>query len=325
MSDNYSQLKEIFGERIKENEPMANHTTFKIGGPARFYFEAQTIDEIIRAVELCQKLDLPYFILGGGSNLLVSDQGYQGLVIKNKSNKIKLLGYQGKIENLKSQINKLFIEVESGVLTNSLVRYTLKEGFSGLEDFLGIPGSVGGAIYINAHYRDHFIGDCLEKAKILTKDGKVKEVENTYFRFAYDQSILQKTGEILLSVIFRLTGGDKDILWQKAQTSLEWRQKNHHYDLPSAGCIFRNIQKSEALRLGTPDSTQSVGFLIEAAGFKGTVEGGAQISKNHANFIVNLGGARAADVVRLINSVKAKVKEKFGINLKEEIVYLGEF
>ena len=323
MSDNYLKLKEVFSERLKENEPMATHTTFKIGGPARFYFEAQTTEEIVKAVTLCQENGIAYFILGGGSNLLVSDEGFPGLVIKNRAKNIKILGYRGKIQKSKREIKNALIEADSGVLMNTLVRYAIDEGLSGLEDFLGLPGTVGGAVYINAHYRDSFVGDCLERAKILTTDGQVKEVDQVYFRFAYDRSILQKTGETLLAAVFKLVGGEREVLWKMAQEALEWRQKNHHYDFPSAGCIFRNIEKSEAMRLGTPDLTQSAGFLIEAVGLKGKTIGGAQISLRHANFIVNLGGAKASDVVKLINLVKERVKEKFGLNLREEIIYLG--
>lgn len=317
------QLKEIFGERIKENEPMADHTTFRIGGPARFYFEAKDSNEIIGAITACQRLHLPYFILGGGSNILVADSGFGGLVIKNKTEKIKILGYQGKIQKLERKIDKLFIEAESGVLMNALVRYSLEEGLAGLEPFLGLPGTVGGAIYINAHFERDFVGDRLEKARILGKNGKVREVDNFYFHFGYDQSNLQKTGEVILAAVFTLTGGDREILWQKAQAAMELRRKSHHYDLPSAGCIFRNIKKSDALRLGMPNNTQSAGFLIEAVGLKGKTEGAAQISTLHSNFIVNKGGATASDVIKLINLAKAKVKEKFALNLREEIVYLG--
>lgn len=319
-------LVETLGSgRVKLNESLSSHTTFKIGGPAKYYFEACEVGEIVQSVNLCQEINLPFFILGGGSNLLVSDQGFPGLVIKNKSSKIKILGYQGKIQKFKPEIDKLFIEVDSGVPTNTLVRYTIGEGLAGLEEFLGLPGTVGGAIFINAHFQDKFVGDYLEKATVLDKAGESKEVSNSYFRFAYDQSLLQKTHEVLLTVVFRLIGGDKAKLWKEAQEALEWRRKNHHYDLPSAGCVFRNIQKSEALRLGTPNLSQSAGFLIEAAGLKGKVIGGAQISPLHANFIINLGGARATDVIKLIDLAKAKVKEKFGLNLKEEIVYLGDF
>lgn len=318
------ELIKTLGEgRVKINEPMSIHTTFKIGGPAKYYFEAQTTEEIIKAVSFCRRKELPYFIFGGGSNLLVSDQGFNGLVIRNKTANIKILGYQGKIQKAKRQIKNLFIEAESGVLMNTLVRHTLEEGLSGLELFLGLPGTVGGAIFINAHFKDSFVGERLEGGKILTQKGEVKEVDKPYFHFSYDQSILQKTNEVLLSALFKLEGGEREILWKKAQVALEWRQKNHHYDLPSAGCIFRNIEKSQALRLGTPNSTQSAGFLIEAAGLKGKIVGGAQISQQHANFIVNAGGAEACDVLELINLAQKKVKAKFGITLREEIIYLG--
>ncbi len=321
---NYLRLKETFGERIKEDEPMSLHTTFKVGGPARLYFEAQNNEELIQAVRLCQKNKFPYFVLGGGSNLLVSDDGFRGLVIRNKSKNIKILIYQGTVKNSEKKIKKLLLEVDSGVLSNTLVRYCVEEGLAGLENFLGLPGTVGGAIYINAHYRGDFMGDHLEKARLLTPEGEIKEVDNSYFNFDYDYSVLQKTGDVLINAIFALTGGDKETLWKAAHETLEWRHKNHHYDFPSAGSIFQNIKKSDAMRIGTPNFTQSAGFLIEASGLKGMTKGDAQISPDHANFIVNKGGARACDVLELINLAKKRVREKFGIKLKEEIVLLGE-
>lgn len=328
MTDKYQKLKQIFAKRLKENEPLAKHTTFKIGGPARFYFEAQNQEDLLLAVRTCFVQKIPYFILGGGANLLVSDQGFEGLVIKNKTEKIKVLKYQGKVASFprwQTQLDLVLIEADSGVILNKLVRFTLEEGFAGLECFLGLPGTVGGAIFMNAHFQDQFVGDRLGKAKILTPQGEEKEVAPSYFRFGYDQSILQKTGEILLAAIFKLKSSPKEILWQKAMTALKRRLATQPQGLPSAGSVFKRISQVEAWRLGTPNFTQSAGFLIEACGLKGKKIGQAQISPSQANFIVNLGRAQSSDVVELISLAKQKVKEKFNLDLEEEIIYVGNF
>lgn len=324
MVDNYLKLKETLGERLKENEPLASYTTFKIGGPARFFFEAQTAEDLTKAAVVAQELEIPYFILSGGSNLLVSDEGFDGLIIRNKTDKIRILGYKGSIKRQASNVKEALVEAESGVLLNRLVRFTLDEGLTGLEYFLGIPGTVGGGIYINAHYKDNFLGDHLFKAKILTPRGELCEVERVYFHFGYDRSTLQKSGDILLSAIFKLSGtSEKEKLWQKATEILNERQKSQPQGQPSAGCVFKNITLAQAMRVGTPNHTCSTGFLIEAAGLKGKQIGQAQISPIHANFIVNLGGAKAADVVELMDLIREGVYKKFGLTLKEEIVCLG--
>lgn len=317
MKNSYQKLiRELGPLRVRKNEPMSAHTTFKVGGPADLFFEAYSIEELIKVVKLCQKLKTPYFILGKGSNILVSDKGLSGLVIKNKSSQIKILRYKGQIEEGSPQEATVLIEADSGVGLNRLVRYTIEEGLSGLEVFLSIPGTVGGAVRINAHFRperDEFIGNFVYKAKILDQKGNVKEVTQDYFQFGYDKSILQKTGEILLSVEFILNKVfDKKFLWKKAQEAVEYRKLRQPMGLACAGCVFKNPQKF-----------RGAGFLIDQAGLKGIQIGGAKISEKHANFIVNVDGATARDVVELIKLCKRRVKDIFGINLKEEIEYIG--
>lgn len=316
--DKFQKLEEEFGQgRVKVDEPLSRHTTFQIGGPADFYFEANTVEELIEAVKVAEELKIPYFILGGGSNLLASDKGFRGLVIKNKSSRIKILKVRGKIGmgmgGTKMDVKDVLVEADAGVPFNQLVRFTLEEGLAGLEEFLGLPGTVGGAVTVNAHWRDKRIQDFIVSKKFLNDD-------------------------ILLSAVFDLKKADKDLLWDKAQQVLEYRQKKHPTGA-SAGCIFKNIQKSEAVRIGTPNFTTSAGFLIEAAGLKGVKIANVQISPIHANFIVNLstdplrreasktglGGGKASDVLKLISLIKKKVKEKFKVDLKEEIVKMGEF
>lgn len=301
-------LQEKLGRgKVKEDEPLSLHTTFKIGGPAQFYFEAEKTEELFEAVNLCRNLGLPFFILGGGSNVLVSDIGFKGLVIKNKSREIKILKYKGEVKEQKLKVKNVLIEADSGVSLNQLVRYTLEEGFSGLELFLGLPGTVGGAIFSNAHFGQKQMRDFLLGIKLLTPEGEMKEEKKDHF----------SSQEILLSAIFSLEKERKEILWQKASEALKYRRQTQPLEFPSAGCIFKNIF--------TPLTPLSVGFLIEQCGLKGKEIGGAKISEKHANFIVNKGGARAEDVVKLINICKRKVKEKFGLKLTEEIIYVGEF
>lgn len=308
-----SLLGEKLAGRIKTNEVLSLHTTFRIGGPADFYYEAGTTEDLIEAMRVAKKLDIPFLILGGGSNLLVGDKGFRGLVIKNKSREIKILGYKGIVETQKSRLRQGFggqakvknvlLEVDAGVHFNQLVRFTIEEGLSGLEEFLGLPGTVGGAIAGNAHWKDKRIEDFLVSKK--TYNG------------------------ILLSVVFRLRKEEKEILWSRARKAMEYRRTTQPLVFPSAGCIFKNIKKSEAARIGTPNLTTSAGFLIEAVGLKGTKIGQIQISPLHANFMINLSsdlnGGKAADVLKLIDLVKKKVEQKFGVKLILEIKKIGEF
>jgi len=313
MTKKYQALiKELGPLRVRKNEPMRVHTTFKIGGPAELFFEAYRVEDLIKAVVVCQELKIPYFILGNGSNILVSDKGFAGLVVKNKTSQIRILRYEGKLKEEASAL----IEAESGVGLNRLVRYTIEEGLSGLEVFLSIPGTVGGAVKINAHFRpekDEFIGNFVYQARILDRKGEVKEVSRDYFKFDYDKSILQKTGEVLLSVVFKLDKvADKKLLWKKAQEAVEYRKLRQPMNLPCPGCIFKN-----------PKGSRGAGFLIDQAGLKGTQIGGAKISEIHGNFIINTGGAVAANVIELARLCKRKVKNIFGIKLMEEIEYIG--
>lgn len=313
--------------QLKLDELLSLHTTFRIGGPTKVFFKAKNVEELVGAVKICRKLKLPYFILGQGSNILVGDSGFKGVVIKNEARKIKILGYKGEIKSQKSKIKSVFVEVESGVLANRLVRYTLNEGLSGLENFLGLPGTVGGAVYTNAHNlkAEDYFGNHLLEAHLLTVEDGIKKASRNYFNFAYDKSRLQETKEVVLSTIFSLKSEDKKRLWEKANKMMAYRMKTQPLGKLCAGCIFKNIKKSEALRIPTPGRVTSAGFLIESAGLKGEKIGKAQISFLHANFILNLGNATALDVLKLMDLVKKKIKKKFGVELEEEIEMIGEF
>jgi len=332
MRKNYQNLINILGEtRIVLNEKLAKYSSFRIGGTADLFFRANTLDDLITGVKAAYNSKVPFFIIGGGTNLLISDKGFRGLIIKNDTGGIKFAGARGKKQEKNNsnlaRIHTVYLEVESGVGMNRLVRYTLDQGFEGLEAFLGQPGTVGGAVWINAHNMQEkiYFGDVLVSAKLLTKKGEVKNIPSKYFDFDYDYSILQKTEEIVLSVILKLEVGDKSKLWKIAQKVLDYRQKTQPTGIFSSGCTFRNIRKSEAIRLATPDFTTSSGFLLESVGLKGYELGSAQFSETHANFIINKREASSSDVLKLISLAKIKVKQIYGVDLKEEIVLVGEF
>jgi len=326
MQIQYTQLKKVLRERLKKDEPLAPFTTFKIGGPADYFFEAKIREELIAAVRAAKQLLLPWFILGGGSNLLIGDKGFRGLVIKNNTGKITLKGIRGRLRSGKAQ-GKVYVEAESGVNFNQLVRFAIEEGLGGLEMHLGLPGTVGGAIFMNSKWTKpvSYVGDAVYQADLLSEESEVRTVPAAYFLFGYDKSRIQQTGEIVLSVVFALEQTDKNKLWETANASIKYRRMSQPQGVFSPGCTFRNLSQAQALSLPTPNQTVSAGFLIDHAGLAGYRIGDAQISLIHANFIVNQGHARAGEVIELINLVKAKVKAKYGVSLEEEIIRVGEF
>ena len=311
---------------FEKNVLLAPFTTFKIGGRAEFFYEARTVTELAEAVTKGRKLGLPITILGGGTNVLIGDKGIRGLVIKNNTAAITIRGAKGSYRAGR-KVGFVYVEADSGVVFNKLVRFTVEEGLGGLEAHLGLPGTVGGAIFMNSKWTKpvSYVGDAVYQATILTPKNETRIVDRSFFRFAYDTSIIQKTRDIVLRIVFALTPGEKDDLWKVANESIAYRRESQPQGVKSPGCTFRNISKSQAVVAVTPNHTTSAGFLVDHAGLKGVMVGDAQISPVHANFIVNTGHAIAADVVTLIELARRKVKEQFGVELVEEIVRLGEF
>lgn len=325
MDKNLQELEKTLGVgRIRKGEIMARHTTLKVGGPAEFYIAVEKADDLIKAVNIARNIKIPFLILGGGSNIIFSDSGFKGLVIKNNCRRFEVTSMIGKVKNRKIDVDRALVYAESGAIMNQLVRYTIEEGLEGLEYQLGLPGTVGGAIYMNSNFpwKRAYIGDFVHKAKLLTETGEVKEVDKSYFNFAYDKSILQDTSEIVLSVIFKLQPADKKILWERGTEALNYRTETQPKGI-SAGCTFRNISIANALSIPTPDNITSAGYLIDKAGLKGKRIGGAMISDKHANFILNMGAAKAEDIVSLINLIKEEVHNKFGVKLHLEIKTVG--
>jgi UDP-N-acetylmuramate dehydrogenase len=303
-------LRAVFDDRVRPQAPLAPLTTFKVGGAADWLVEASGADDVRSALMTAKRLGLPVTLLGGGSNVLISDAGIRGLVIRMRGGDVRSVAPGA-------------VRADAGVTINGLVRWTINHGLAGLEAWAGTPGTVGGAIHGNAHFQGRNIGELVERVTVATLAGDVTDVPSAEMEFGYDTSRLQRTGEKALSADFRVGAGDPAALRTVARASLAYRKRTQPLESPSAGCIFQNPNPaSDRLPDGIPFSA---GALVDRAGLKGAREGRAQVSTTHANFIVNEGGASASDIRRLIERCKAAVQERFGVELHEEIVYLGEF
>jgi UDP-N-acetylmuramate dehydrogenase len=303
-------LDAAFGaDRVKRNAALAPMTTFKVGGPADLLLETQNGDEITRAVKLAHQAGVKVTMLGGGSNVLIADAGIRGLVIRTKGGEVTPVG-------------DTLVRADSAVTINGLVRWTINRGYAGLEAWAGTPGTVGGAIYGNAHWKKTDIGDLVESVRLLKPDGTPLQAPADRMEFDYDYSRLKRTGEIVVWVAFRVTpGADPAALRAVARESLAFRKKTQPLESPSAGCIFMNPDpKRDRIPDGIPPSA---GALVDRAGLKGAVLGGARVSPTHANFIINDGSASAGEIHALVERCRNAVKEQFGVALRNEIISLG--
>ncbi len=310
-------------KNFKKNEPLAKHTYFLLGGPADLFAVANSTEELVEQAKYAADNNIPYLVLGGGSNVLVTDAGFRGLVIKNRSSQIMLKGFTGKAVKGKVDLKEVVVQADSGVPANQLIRYCIDEGLSGLEDFLGLPGTVGGAIYNNSHHLGKLIGDLVVEVTALNKNGEIITLHPQDLKFSYDYSIFHNSQDTILTASFQLKRGDKDKIWESGNAAVKRRASTQPLGKPSSGCIFKNVSQADALRLGTPNHTCSAGYLIDKAGLKGTRVGGAVVSEVHANFITNDGTATSKDVLKLIKLIKKKVKAKYGVDLQEEIILIG--
>jgi UDP-N-acetylmuramate dehydrogenase len=303
------RLRDLFGDtRVARNVALAPLTTFKIGGPADWLVDVQGEEEIRAALEAAAAAGMPVVVLGGGSNLLVADAGVRGLVLRVRGGQVV-------------QVAADRIRADAGVTINGLVRWTLVAGQAGLEAWAGTPGTVGGAIHGNAHFRGRPIAALVSGVIVVTREGRVQDLAASAMEFGYDYSRLQRTGEVLVSADFLVQPGDTASLRAVARESLAFRKRTQPLASPSAGCIFQN---PDPARDRVPDGVPcSAGALVDRAGLKGRAVGRARVSTTHGNFIVNEGGASAADVRSLIAICKARVAEAFGVELREEIVYAG--
>lgn len=327
---------------------MREKTYFRLGGPADFYLEARTTTELLEAVNWCRQKGVPYFLLGLGANLLVGDKGVRGLVIRLANDLVEVVGpYPVAIEpqrprrephyqtydtehylkfddlEMKEPLPDTLVRAGAGVSLSYLINWTLERGLTGLQYFAGIPSSVGGCIYNNIHGGTKLFDQWVQAVVLLDKEGQVATVPHGKMEFAYDYSRVQRTGEIVLEVVLKLAHGDVN---RARQVQNEWlkRKVRVQPQINCSGCIFKNLSEAEAQRIGAP--VVSAGWVIDVGlGLKGNKIGGVEISPKHANFFVNDGTGKATDVLALIALVKEKAKDKFNLELQEEIQMVGEF
>ena len=293
---------------IERDVPLAPFTTFKVGGPADWFLRAERSADVKAAIAAARADGLPVTVLGGGSNVLVSDRGVRGLVIRLHGGSVRAL-------------SESTIRADGGVTINGLVRWTINHGVAGLEAWAGTPGTVGGAIYGNAHFQGRLIGDLVESVEVVTQSGCESRVAAADMEFGYDRSRLQRTREVVLSVDFRAGRGDPVALRATARQSLAYRKRTQPLASASAGCIFQNPDPAvDRIPEGIP---ASAGALVDRAGLKGSGRGGARVSPAHGNFIVNEGTASADEIRALIEACREQVRAQFGVALRDEIVYLG--
>ena len=297
-------------DHLERDVPLAPLTTFRIGGPADLFYAAYTADDLARAILAARQTGVPHFILGLGANILVGDGGFRGLVIHNRARHFEF-DASGRLR------------AESGAIVADLIPEAVRRGLSGLEHYVGIPSTVGGAVWQNLHFlspapareRTMFIEEIFESCELLTQEGERETVTKEYMQFGYDTSILHRRNDIALAVTFKLERGDENVMQRILQENLSWRGGKHPWLQfhPSAGSIFKKIEGVGA------------GRLIDQCGLKGHRVGDAQISHIHANIIVNLGRATARDVRELIGVAQRAVGERFGQTIEPEIGFIGEF
>jgi UDP-N-acetylmuramate dehydrogenase len=318
MTNLQQQIKDKFPEYpFLFDLPMADKTYFKIGGPAEVYIELRDKKEISGLISWCKQEGVSFKFFGGGSNVLVSDGGIKGVVIKLIHNDVEFLSEEN---------NQGKFLIGAGAKTALAVRTTIDGGFTGLEYFLGVPGNIGGAIYNNAHYLEDLIGDHILRVEVLNEKGEFVWLDNKECEFGYDISRFQKTKEIIYQAEFVLEKGEKEKSLELVKKATEYRAETQPLGMPSSGCIFQNVPNNEELKKKFPRFADKKhvpgGFLIDQAGLKGEKEGDIEVSTKHAAFFVNHGQGTASQVKKLINRVKSTVADKFDVELKEEVFWL---
>lgn len=304
-------LENTFGKgKIQKDKNISPYITLRTETVAEYFIEAETKDDWLKLFRLRHEYTIPFFILGGGSNLAILQNKINGVVVRNLYIKKEVLSDTPQYVDLL---------VSSGYPMGRLVKETAEAGYEGFEYHLGLPGTLGGAIYMNSKWTHplSYAGDWLIKGFLIDNEGALKEVDRNYFQFAYDHSKLQETKEFFLEGIFRLQKQNPEILKNRSKEALMYRKQTQPFGIATSGCFFQNITEEERSRLGFP--TSSAGYLIDKAGLKHTKVGDFVVSPIHANFIVNQGRGKSEDLIQLIDLIKAKIKEQFGVDLKEEV------
>ena len=310
------RLRKALGEGLLTSEPLRHHTTFRIGGPADFYYAARTPDQLVTALATAHEIGLPVFLLGGGSNLLVSDEGFRGIVIRNACEKIEFDGAAA--------------HVGCGADFLDLIYQCRDRELAGLEFAAGIPGSVGGALYGNAGCYGQDIGQVTIECTIATFDGaKVETKPASWFQFAYRDSRLKRDPRVLLTCLLQFRKGDRAEIQKVIDEKLEIRRVKHPQWRvePTAGSYFKNLPpdwRMPGAKLSPGTHRVPAGQLLDEVGCRGMRVGDAMVFPKHANIIVNAGHASAREVLELAETMKARVREKFDVELEEEVMFLGE-
>lgn len=297
----YEQLCKITGaEQVLTEEPMKKHTTFRIGGPADYFVQPRKVEEIAEVIALCKESGIPFYIIGNGSNLLVSDAGFRGVIIQlfKNFNEISIEGEE--------------ITVFAGAQNSVVAKRALEAGLTGFEFAAGIPGTVGGAVVMNAGAYGGEIKDIIVEATVLDENGDIRVIPKDGLELGYRTSIIEKKGYVVLSARLLLKRGDKEAIRGRMEELKEQRVSKQPLDYPSAGSTFKRPEGYFA------------GKLIMDAGLRGFQVGGAQVSEKHCGFVINTGDATAEDVMTLMDEVRRIVMEKFGVELKPEVKRLGE-
>lgn len=303
MKENRKQrFSEILNEnQILEAEPMSRHTTFRIGGPAELFLVPKSTEEIAGIFKICREEGIPWFVLGNGSNLLVSDKGYQGVVIQlyKSFGEVKVQGCQ--------------ITAQAGALLSQIAAAAREESLTGFEFAGGIPGTLGGAVVMNAGAYGGEMKDVIKEVTVLTREGEIRTLQAEELAMGYRTSAIKEAGYIVLSAVLSLEKGDKEQIKARMQELAGMRSSKQPLQYPSAGSTFKRPEGYFA------------GKLIMDSGLRGYQVGGAQVSEKHCGFVINTGNATARDVRNLMADVQRIVEEKYGVKLEPEVKFLGDF
>ena len=284
---------------VLTEEPMSRHTSFQIGGPAEIFVQPATGDEVRQAICLAKEEQIPFFVVGNGSNLLVSDDGFRGMIVQIGRN----------LQEISVEDNVIY--AQAGALLSRVARTALEHGLTGMEFAAGIPGSLGGAVAMNAGAYGGEMKDILTDAEVLTPDGEIKILSLEELDLSYRHSCIFDEDYIVLSVHLQLEQGDKTVIRNRMDELARARREKQPLEYPSAGSTFKR------------PAGYFAGALIQDAGLKGYTVGGAQVSEKHSGFVVNRGGATAEEVLFLIKQVQKKVKSRFGVTMEPEVRMVG--
>lgn len=298
-----SLFSDAVGKCLEKSVLLRGHSQFKIGGKADYFFDPSSFEELGQAIRFARELSLPYYIIGGGSNIFFDDEGFRGLIIR-----ISLSGI--------NRTGEREIMVHSGTSLKDMLQFCVDEGLGGLEFLAGIPGTVGGAVYGNAGAFGQEIGSYLKEALLFDEEGREITVDQQYFDFGYRQSLLRTKHEVIFKAVFNAQETDKGKIRARIDENLMKRKEKHPpWDVASAGSYFKNSVLSSGKKV-------SAAYFLDQIGAKNLKLGDAAIYSEHSNFIINLGNASAQDVLGLASELKRRVKEEFGVELEEEVIFL---